>query len=104
MLISNNHAYFSVTSHVLNDVNVREDNVKTRHTINQYWSEVNSVLTGKKDIESENYGCEMHACKLFVLENTAYLPYFVKIFPCNPKKNIYSVYECGFVKVCNYLS
>ena len=41
---------------------------------------------------------------MFVLENTAYPPTFVKMFVCNPEGNIYSVYECTFLKVRNYIS
>ena len=52
MPIFKHHSYFSVTSHVLNDVNVREGSVKNRHTSNQYWSEVNSVLS--HDVASES--------------------------------------------------
>ena len=50
MPIFKHHSYFSVTSHVINDVNVREGNVKNRHTGNQYWSDVNSGLTGKREL------------------------------------------------------
>ena len=42
-------------------------------------------------IEFEDYVCAISGCKPFILESTAYLPYFVKIFLFNPDENIYSV-------------
>ena len=50
---------------------------------------------------SENDGYAIHACLLIVLENTVYLPNFVKMFLCNQEENKHSVYECVFLKVCN---
>ena len=48
------------------------------------------------EIESENYGYAILACKLIVFDQTAYFPNFVKMFDCNPEENKYSVYECDF--------
>ena len=45
MPIFKHHSYFNVTSHVLNDVNVREGNVKKCHMSNQYWSESHDVAS-----------------------------------------------------------
>ena len=87
-----NRAYLSVTSLVLNDVNVRESNVINRHSRSRYLSEFNIILARLKKIEFENYVCAIYGCKLFLLESTVYLPYFVKIFLFNPDENRFSVY------------
>ena len=41
---------------------------------------------------------------MFVLENTACLSTFVKMFLYNSEENIYSVYEFAFLKACNLLN
>ena len=41
---------------------------------------------------SENYGYVIHACQMFVLENTAGHSTFVKMSVYNSEENIYSVY------------
>ena len=41
---------------------------------------------------------------MLVLENTVYRSTFVKMFLCNLDENIYSVYECVLLKVCNKIS
>ena len=45
-----NRAYFSITSLVLNDVNVRDSNVYNRHSRSQYLSEVNKLLAVKRKL------------------------------------------------------
>ena len=45
--------YYSVTSLVLNDVNVRESNVINRHPRSQYLSEVNIILAVKRKLNFE---------------------------------------------------
>ena len=35
---------------------------------------------------------------MLVLENTVYLPTFVKMFICILEENMYSVYDCVFLK------
>ena len=87
-----NRAYFCVTSLVLNDVNVRESNVIKPSLKELVLIRSKNNLSGLKKIEFENYICAIYGCKSFILESTAYLPYFVKIFLFNPDKNIYCVY------------
>ena len=41
---------------------------------------------------SENYGYVIHACQMFVLQNTACLSTFVKMSLYNSEENICSVY------------
>ena len=50
MPIFKNRAYFSITSLVLNDVNVRDSNVYNRHSRSQYLSEVNKLLAVKRKL------------------------------------------------------
>ena len=42
-------------------------------------------------IEFGNYVYSIYGCMSFILESTAYLSYFVKIFLFDPDENIYSV-------------
>ena len=64
--------------------------VINRHTRNRYWSKVDSILEGKRKLSLKRW---IHVCLLIVLENTAYLLNFVKMFLCNQEENIQSVYE-----------
>ena len=42
--------YFSVSSSVLNDVNVRGDGITKPTTRNRYWSQVDSILASKVEL------------------------------------------------------
>ena len=84
------YCYFSC----LNDVSVRESNVIQPSRKESVLIRSFIHLAGKRkfEFEFENYVCAIYGCKPYLLENTAYLPYFVKIFIFNPDENIYSVY------------
>ena len=85
-----NRAYFSITSLVLNDVNVRESNVINRHSRSQYLSEVKTILAIKEKLNLKTMYAPFIVVSRFLKHYSA-LPYFVKIFIFNPGGNIYSV-------------
>ena len=85
MPIVKNRAYFSVASLVFYDITIRGGGggvVKPSHeksVLDKSWQ----WFSRQKEIESKNYEYTIHACYLFVVENTALLPYFIKKSLCN---------------------
>ena len=61
-----NRAYFSVTSLVLKDVNMRESSLIKPHSRSQYLSEVNIILAVKRKLNLKTmYVPFMAVCRFF---------------------------------------